>query len=81
MIYPPTQLVHWPGQDTPACEEHTAKLLSLASHMGFSLSTTPIDAGTVATFDTLKFLDEHGSFFCPNCVNEEKKRSAANATT
>jgi hypothetical protein len=36
-------MVHWPGQDTPACNEHLRKLLSLASVMGFQVSYTPVE--------------------------------------
>ena len=52
-----TQMVHWPGRDTPACEEHAKKLQALAAHMGFSVSTTPL-ASVVE---------------CTNCENEKNK--------
>ena len=52
-----TQMVHWPGQETPACDEHTKKLLALAGHMGFSVSTTPI-----------VWIVE-----CKNCENEKNR--------
>jgi hypothetical protein len=35
-----TQVVHWPGKDIPACEEHLKKLIGLASVLGFQLSWT-----------------------------------------
>jgi hypothetical protein len=38
-----THIVHWPGNDVLACDEHTAKLKRLAEVMGFKLSTTPCD--------------------------------------
>ena len=52
-----TEIVHWPGQDTPACDEHYEKLKALARVMGFPLSATPAIA------------DEP----CANCENEAKK--------
>lgn len=36
-----THLVHWPGKDTLACDEHTNKLQGLGSFMGFRVVTTP----------------------------------------
>jgi hypothetical protein len=53
-----TEIVHWPGKDVPACEEHAAKLKSLGQFMGFPVSSTPWPAGGV----------------CTNCENEAKKR-------
>jgi hypothetical protein len=53
-----TQLVHWPGKDTPACEEHAQKLASVAAAMGFPVSASPIVGLEVA---------------CTNCENEAKK--------
>lgn len=52
-----TQIVHWPGKDTAACDEHANKLKSLAAHMGFAVSCTPVVAEEV----------------CTNCENEAKK--------
>lgn len=37
---PATQIVHWPGQDTPACDEHLQKLLAVAKIMGFTVTWT-----------------------------------------
>ena len=37
-----TVIVHWPGQSTPACEEHAAQLNGLAEAMGFTLAATPV---------------------------------------
>jgi hypothetical protein len=51
-----TQIVHWPGKDTPACDEHAQKLRSLGGFMGFAVSCTPAYADEV----------------CMNCENEEK---------
>jgi hypothetical protein len=57
MIKPATLIVHWPGKDTPACEDHAQKLQSLADVMGFTLSATPC-------------FEEK---MCANCENEAKK--------
>jgi hypothetical protein len=35
-----TQIVHWPGQDTPACDTHASQLRGVASAMGFPVSST-----------------------------------------
>jgi hypothetical protein len=51
-------IVHWPGKDVLACEDHTNKLLSLAKFMGFAVSATPCLPGEV----------------CTNCENEAKVR-------
>lgn len=40
---PATQIVHWPGKDTAACEDHLRKLVSLAAIMGFRVSCTPCE--------------------------------------
>lgn len=40
---PATQIVHWPGRDTAACDDHMMKLLRLAQHMGFVVSVTPYE--------------------------------------
>lgn len=53
-----TSIVHWPGQDVPACETHAGKLKALGSAMGFAVSATPnVDEDLV----------------CTNCENEAKK--------
>jgi len=53
-----TEIVHWPGKDTPACEEHAKKLKALGRAMGITVSSTPWPAeGTI----------------CKNCENEAKK--------
>jgi len=54
-----TEIVHWPGKDTPACEEHAKKLKALGRFMGFEISTTPWPAGGP----------------CTNCENEQKKQT------
>ncbi len=51
-----TEIVHWPGKDTPACLEHAEKLKALGRVMGFAVSSTPWPAGGV----------------CKNCENEAK---------
>jgi len=38
-----TQIVHWPGKDTPACDKHFQQLTALASTLGFVLSSTPCE--------------------------------------
>jgi hypothetical protein len=38
---PATQLVHWPGKDIPACDEHAVRIVQLAAAMGFVVSSTP----------------------------------------
>lgn len=58
-----TQIVHWPGKDTPACDEHAAKLKALGAHMGCAVSSTMI------------VLTEFVGAKCKNCENEEKKRA------
>jgi hypothetical protein len=40
---PAKQIVHWPGQDTAACEDHLQKLVGLAAVLGFQLSWTPCE--------------------------------------
>jgi|HubBroStandDraft_2_1064218.scaffolds.fasta_scaffold343286_1 hypothetical protein len=51
-------IVHWPGQDTPACAIHAEKLVNLGRVMGFNVSSTVL-------------LTEQE---CTNCVNEAKKK-------
>ena len=48
------EIVHWPGKDVPACEEHAKKLKALGQFMGFAVSSTPWPAGVP----------------CTNCENE-----------
>lgn len=38
-----THIAHWPGNDTAVCDEHLGKLASLASILGFQLSSTPCE--------------------------------------
>jgi hypothetical protein len=52
-----TEIVHWPGKDTPACYEHAEKLKALGAAMGVTVSSTPWPAGGI----------------CMNCENEAKK--------
>jgi hypothetical protein len=49
-------IVHWPGKDVPACEEHAGKLVSVGRCMGFEVSFT------------LYF----GDAPCTNCENEAR---------
>jgi hypothetical protein len=53
-----TEIVHWPGQDTPACEDHANKLKALGRTLGIIVSSTPWPAGGV----------------CKNCENEANKK-------
>ncbi len=56
-----TQIVHWPGQDTPACDEHAQKLKALGRVMGFTVSSTTIIL-TIISPDIV----------CKNCENEKR---------
>lgn len=38
---PAIQIVHWPGKDTPACEDHLRKLVGLGAMLGFMVTWTP----------------------------------------
>jgi len=51
-------IVHWPGKDVFACEEHTNKLIILGAQLGCPVSFTP-------------YL---GDEICKNCKNEEIKQ-------
>jgi hypothetical protein len=53
-----TKIVHWPGKDTAACDDHTEQLKTLAKVMGFVVSVTPL----------------RESIPCANCKNESKAR-------
>jgi hypothetical protein len=55
-----TQVVHWPGKDTAACDDHFGKLVALAAHMGFRVSWTPCEDE-----DTI----------CENCKNEAQSKA------
>jgi hypothetical protein len=52
-------LVHWPGNDVLACNQHKEKLVGLAGHMGVGLSYTSYDGPPTE---------------CPNCENEAKMK-------
>jgi hypothetical protein len=55
-----TQIVHWPGNDTAACDDHAAKLRSIGIFMCEMIpDSTPIS--------------EDAEVLCDNCVNEAKK--------
>jgi hypothetical protein len=54
-----TNIVHWPGRDTIACDAHTLRLVALSGILGFQLSLTPC----VPDLE------------CTNCENEKAKRS------
>lgn len=49
---PATQIVHWPGQDTPACEDHLRKLVGLGAILGIQISWTPCDETICANCET-----------------------------
>jgi len=51
-----TNIVHWPGNDIPSCDAHTAALQNLGLVLGCPVSVTPITTETV----------------CYNCVNKPK---------
>lgn len=53
-----TQIVHWPGKDTAACDKHATQLRGLASMMGFPISSTIVLSEDIP---------------CANCENEAKK--------
>lgn len=53
-----TQIVHWPGKDTLACDKHAEQLRNVARAMGFSISSRPVSSYDVE---------------CTNCANEAKK--------
>jgi hypothetical protein len=55
-------VVHWPGKDTVACDEHAAKLAAGAAAMGFVLTVTPISPDLYIE--------------CKNCRNERKQEAA-----
>ena len=40
---PATQIVHWPGKDTPACDEHLRKLVGLGAILGIMITWTPCE--------------------------------------
>jgi hypothetical protein len=51
-----TQIVHWPGKDTFACDKHAVQLRKVAAAMGFVVSSTISISYTIP---------------CENCPNEE----------
>lgn len=56
-----TQIVHWPGKEVPACDEHAAQLKGVGDAMGFPVSASPCLSDTE----------------CTNCANEAKKQARA----
>ncbi len=40
---PATQIAHWPGKDTPVCDDHLRKLVGIGAVLGFPLSWTPCE--------------------------------------
>jgi hypothetical protein len=53
-----TQIVHWPGRDAAACDDHANKLRTISRVIGFDLSSTALPPDTEIP--------------CANCVNEAK---------
>ena len=54
-----TNIVHWPGQTTAACDDHATQLQNLGGVLGFPVSISPCTDGSV----------------CGNCLNEEVKHA------
>jgi len=52
VMQPATQIVHWPGKDTAACDEHLRKMAGLAALLGFRLSWTPCEETVCANCET-----------------------------
>lgn len=40
---PATQIVHWPGKDTNACDEHRNRLIGLGAVLGYMITWTPCE--------------------------------------
>jgi hypothetical protein len=53
-----TQIVHWPGKDTAACDDHANKLRVVSGVLGVALSSTAIPSDA--------------EVLCENCVHELK---------
>lgn len=43
-----TQMMHWPGKDSPACDDHAEKMRAVGFAMGFYVSSTPCDGPSCA---------------------------------
>jgi len=54
---PATKIVHWPGEDVPACDEHAQQLKLVGEMLAGFISTSPAPEGMV----------------CTNCTNEAKR--------
>lgn len=54
-----TQLVHWPGKSTMACDEHARQAQVVAHHIGL---------GRLA----VNLLSTGSDVECTNCINEKK---------
>ncbi|HEY5056460.1 MAG TPA: hypothetical protein VII58_09880 [Acidobacteriaceae bacterium] len=57
-----TNIVHWPGRDTFACDLHLRRLIAVAAALCFQLSVTPCPPDLEVE--------------CGNCANERAKRPA-----
>lgn len=66
-----TEIVHWPGKDVPACEEHAKKLKALGATLGIAISSTPVIAVLLGGLEVRDDL-----LVCKNCENEAKKAEA-----
>lgn len=40
---PAKQIVHWPGNEAPLCEEHLRSCVGMAALIGFMLTWTPCE--------------------------------------
>lgn len=36
-------IVHWPGKDTPACDDHLRKLVGVGAVLGIEITWTPCE--------------------------------------
>jgi len=46
IMKPAKQVVHWPGAEVPACEDHLERLVGLGAILGFQVSWTPCEETT-----------------------------------
>lgn len=70
---PATQIVHWPGNDVAACDDHLKKLVGLGAILGIQISWTPCDE-TVCS----NCYSEHA---CETCGFRGKYCTCADAPT
>lgn len=60
-----TQIVHWPGKDTPMCDRHAQQAQTIAAAMGF-----PLSCSTILLAEQL-----FPELTCKNCENEAKQHA------